>query len=437
MILRQATPASPEKCASNSSFESPAASLQNLIANLELEFRSTHRKLSPLRISNRKYLAIFHPNSQARRRATSPNFQNGNSLCSTPIVYPELRRAPLRPRNCFESFVQFLRATDRGSRATEFLIANARLEFRSTHRKLSSLEIPNRERIAISQFAPRPFRRPASPSLQSKASVNPTPIVYPELRTAQPHPRKSSATPLRNDLGRGPAPLAQLHPRNSFESFVQFLRATDRGSRATEFHVPQATRLLLYLDLTRIAGHDLGDFQIARDFAGHAQVFIAIQVFRPAEFRPVGSPDDQRKDLIRILFVKVDKRRLAFAARDEMNARHSPAHGGLFSYVIFRFSRGDVLSLRQRRGCQQQECDKNRGSKLSQRFAFRIPLSATSCRRGRRDLAHCKCLNRQSKRQTLGWCRRRSSKGFRRVRPGSAILIYGTAIRNPCKALKT
>ena len=89
----RATPASPEKCASNFSFESPVSSLQNLIANLELEFHSTHRKLSPLRISNRKYLAIFHSNSQARSRATSSNFQNGNSFCSTPIVYPELRRA--------------------------------------------------------------------------------------------------------------------------------------------------------------------------------------------------------------------------------------------------------------------------------------------------------------------------------------------------------
>ena len=319
----QATPASPEKCASNSSFESPASSLQNLIANLELEFRPTHRKLSLLRISNRKYLAIFHPNSQARSRATSPNFQNGNSFCSTPIVHPEFRRA------------------------------------------LS-------------------------------------------------------------------------HPRNSFESFIQFLRSTDRGSRAPEFHVPQDTQLFLYLDLIRIAGHDLRDFQVARDFAGHAHVFIAIQVFGPAEFRTVTPPDDQRKDLIRILFVKVDKCRLAFAARDEMNAHHSPAHGRLFSYVVFRFSRGDVLSLRQRRGgCQQQNCDKHGGSELSQRFAFRIPISATARQHGQRDLAHCKCLNRQSRRQTLGSCRRRSSKGFRRVRPGSAILIYGTAIRNPRKALKT
>ena len=304
----QATPASPEKCASNFSFESPASSLQNLIANLELEFRSTHRKLNPLKISNRKYLAIFHPNSQARRRATSPNFQNGNSFCSTPIVYPELRRAP-------------------------------------------------------------------------------------------------------------------PHPRNSFESFVQFLRATDRGSRAAEFHVPQATRLFLHLDLIRIAGHDLRDSQVAGDFAGHAQIFVSIELFRPAEFRAVTPPDGQRKDLIRILFVKMDKCRLAFAARDEMNAHHSPAHGRLFSYVVFRFSRGDVLGLRQGRGgCQQQNCDKNRGCKLSQRLAYRIPLFDTARQHCRRDLAHCKFLNRQSKRQTLGWCDKRSSKGFRRVRPGSAIL---------------
>jgi hypothetical protein len=425
----RATLASPEKCASNSSSESQASSLQNLIANLELEFCPTHRKLSPLRISNRKYFAIFHPNSQARSRATSPNFQNGNPFCSTPLIYPELRRAHLYPPK--------LSSLQPQVSSLQILIANARSEFHSTRRKLSSLKIPNRERIAISQFAPQPLRRPASPSLRSEPSVNPTPIVYPELRKALSHPHKPSATSLRNDLGRGPAPLAQLHPRNSFESFIQFLRSTDHGSRATEFHVPQDTQLFLYLDLIRIAGHDLRDFQVARDFAGHAQVFIAIQVFGPAEFRAVTPPDDQRKHLIRILFVKVDKCRLAFAARDEMDAHHSPAHGRLFSHVIFRFSRGDALRLRRRGGRQQQECGKNRDYELSQGFAFRIRLSAISRQHGRSDFAHCKCLNRQSKRQTLGWCGKRSSKGFRRVRPGSAILIYGTAIRNPRKALKT
>ena len=79
-----------------SSLKPQASSLQILIANLELEFRLTHRKISPLKISNRKYFAIFHLTSQSRR-PVSPNFQNGNSFGSAPNVYPELRRAQLYP----------------------------------------------------------------------------------------------------------------------------------------------------------------------------------------------------------------------------------------------------------------------------------------------------------------------------------------------------
>ena len=45
-----------------SSFQPRASSLQNLIANPELESRLTYRKLSPLKISNRKYIAIFYLN---------------------------------------------------------------------------------------------------------------------------------------------------------------------------------------------------------------------------------------------------------------------------------------------------------------------------------------------------------------------------------------
>jgi len=43
-----------------SSFHPRASTRQILIANLELEFRLTHRKLRPLEISNRKYFAIFY-----------------------------------------------------------------------------------------------------------------------------------------------------------------------------------------------------------------------------------------------------------------------------------------------------------------------------------------------------------------------------------------
>jgi hypothetical protein len=44
----------------HSSSQPRAFGRQILIANLELEFRLTRRKLSPLEISNRKYFAIFH-----------------------------------------------------------------------------------------------------------------------------------------------------------------------------------------------------------------------------------------------------------------------------------------------------------------------------------------------------------------------------------------
>jgi hypothetical protein len=39
----------------------PSLTIAFLIANLELEFRPTHRKLSPLKIPHRKYFAVFDP----------------------------------------------------------------------------------------------------------------------------------------------------------------------------------------------------------------------------------------------------------------------------------------------------------------------------------------------------------------------------------------
>ena len=45
-------------------FVAPSLTIAFLIANLELESRPTHRKLSPLRISSRKFLPIFDPSFQ-------------------------------------------------------------------------------------------------------------------------------------------------------------------------------------------------------------------------------------------------------------------------------------------------------------------------------------------------------------------------------------
>ena len=41
--------------------DASSSPLKILIANLELEFELTHRELSPLKIPNRKYFAVFHP----------------------------------------------------------------------------------------------------------------------------------------------------------------------------------------------------------------------------------------------------------------------------------------------------------------------------------------------------------------------------------------
>jgi hypothetical protein len=54
-----------------SSFHPRASSRQILIANLELEFLLTHRKLRPLEISNRKYFAISYIASATKPRARS------------------------------------------------------------------------------------------------------------------------------------------------------------------------------------------------------------------------------------------------------------------------------------------------------------------------------------------------------------------------------
>ena len=51
-----------------------------LIANLELEFKLNHRKQSPLRISNRKYFAIFslNPPSSCASSVAEPALSNRN-----------------------------------------------------------------------------------------------------------------------------------------------------------------------------------------------------------------------------------------------------------------------------------------------------------------------------------------------------------------------
>ena len=68
-----------------SSFQLRASSLQNLIANLELEFRLTHTKLSPLRISNRKYFAVFYSDLLHRREKSGRPTTSDGGVVATEI----------------------------------------------------------------------------------------------------------------------------------------------------------------------------------------------------------------------------------------------------------------------------------------------------------------------------------------------------------------
>jgi hypothetical protein len=95
---------------------------------LELEFRSTRRKISLLKISNRKYSAIFDPASaHHRRRPEPPNFQNGNS---TPLACPEARRVLYRELRRAHPRKPFF--TNHHSRGTnhEFLIHGSAIKNR-------------------------------------------------------------------------------------------------------------------------------------------------------------------------------------------------------------------------------------------------------------------------------------------------------------------
>ena len=76
----------------------PSPPAEFLIANLELESRLSHRKPSPLRISNRKYFAIFYPATRPNRTQWHRPARQGGHSClprsgsQPPKVYPEARR---------------------------------------------------------------------------------------------------------------------------------------------------------------------------------------------------------------------------------------------------------------------------------------------------------------------------------------------------------
>jgi hypothetical protein len=97
-----------------SSSQSPASSFQNLIANPELEFSVSHRKDSLLKISNRKYFAIF-----------ASTVTGGDSHAARETIHPPLEAARIFPAPLALLHLRKLKLSRdavAGWRNTEFLI---------------------------------------------------------------------------------------------------------------------------------------------------------------------------------------------------------------------------------------------------------------------------------------------------------------------------
>jgi hypothetical protein len=66
-----------------------------LIANLELEFSSTHRKHNPLKIPNRKFSHLFDSDSALN---FSPLVTHHSSLATASLIYGSAIRTPANPQ---------------------------------------------------------------------------------------------------------------------------------------------------------------------------------------------------------------------------------------------------------------------------------------------------------------------------------------------------
>src|SRR5580704_5200092 len=73
----------------------PSAPTAFLIANLELEFTSTHRKHYPVRISSRKFLRVFRSDSTLN---FSPLVTHHSSLATALLIHGSAIKTPANPQ---------------------------------------------------------------------------------------------------------------------------------------------------------------------------------------------------------------------------------------------------------------------------------------------------------------------------------------------------
>ena len=177
--LSAATRAQRDESVRNSSFQPPAPSFQKLIANLELEFHLTHRKVSPLKISNRKFLAILRFVFLTRRPLPYP--RKPFVLCLSPNTdRPASHQLPLA--------LTHPRKTSVSCQPPKTTVTSAcPLPLALPHPRRPSVR--RVRQTASGGFLPFLEGSGFIPSVNDRGP-SPLPLVYPESRRAPNHPRK-------------------------------------------------------------------------------------------------------------------------------------------------------------------------------------------------------------------------------------------------------
>jgi hypothetical protein len=108
-----------------------------------------------------------------------------------------------------------------------------------------------------------------------------------------------------------------------------------------------------HLDLGWIVSHDFRHSLESADLTGHANPFSSVCRFRIIKLRAIVAPDDQRKNLVGIGLVEIQKGWTAATALCPARAHHLAADRCLLPDVSFGF-RGREGPLGQHgRSCQQ------------------------------------------------------------------------------------
>jgi hypothetical protein len=186
----------------NSSFQPPAPSFQKLIANLELEFHLTQRKISLLKISNRKYFAILRFGFLTRRALPYP--RKPFVLCLSPNTdRPASHQLPLA--------LTHPRKTSVSCQPPKTTVTSAcPLPLALPHPRRPSVR--RVRQTASGGFLPFLEGRGFIPSVNDRGP-SPLPLAGPESRRAPNHPRKRATN--HGFLIYGPAIRI---PRNPFKN---------------------------------------------------------------------------------------------------------------------------------------------------------------------------------------------------------------------------